>query len=343
MNSDIQGTAQKAPAQPPQVRKRWWGAGERRLTLGLVSRITGVVTRAMADPAKEYRRLKWRCGLSRFQQLPEGVGIYVYPREDVSEHLHYGDFEPAVRQVVRAVLRPGMTFVDAGANLGLYTVIAAKLVGPTGRVFAFEPSQREWRRAMRTVRRNGLRNVQLYQAALGDVNGTVSLTVCDAAYGAFNSIGRVSHHSALGHESYVEEVPCRALDSFLEENGVERVDVIKLDVEGAEERVLRGGHKLFSGAGAPIVFCELSDWTAVGTGSSAARVWDLLSSYGYGLYSIIRTDDGYRLGSCDRRARIEYEDVLALKPAQMHTLRRKLQFPEAPAQLPSAPDLDAHA
>jgi FkbM family methyltransferase len=308
----------------------------------LLKRFRQVLSRAIENPGKEYRRLRWQHGLPVFQRVSEGVGVYLYPGEGVSEHLYYRDFEPAIRQVLRDLLRPGMTFIDAGANLGLYTAIAAKLVGNRGRVFAFEPSHREVQRARKTVLRNGLKNVEVYRAALGQEDGIASLTVCEAAYGAFNSVGRVTHRWAAGHDSHVEQVACRALDSFVAEKGLAKVDVVKIDVEGAEESVLRGGKRLFSSPDSPTVICELSDWTAAGLGSSAATVWDLLSSYGYHLYSIDGSDDGYRLRPCGRRARIEYEDVVALKPSHRQSLGGQLRLAEEAAQRTSAADVETH-
>lgn len=296
----------------------------------LVERLRRAAARTMRDPGREYRRLRLWLHLSPvFHPLPEGVGVFLYSGEMLSRSLLY-DFEIAVRRLLRDVLKPGMTFIDAGANLGVYTAIAAKMVGPQGRVFAFEPSEREWQRARKTVRRNRLGNVELYRAALGCQDGTASLTVCEPAYGAFNTVGRLTHFCALGHDSHVENVTCRALDSFVSEKNLRQVDVIKIDVEGAEELVLRGGQKFFSAPDSPVIIFELSDWTAEGVGSSAAKVWELLSSYGYDLYSITAIDDGYRLQHCERRERIEYEDVVGLKAAHLGSLSGKLRIPDLP-------------
>jgi len=158
--------------------------------------------------------------------------------------------------------------------------------------------------------------------ALSNADGTISLNVCEPAYGGCNSIGTVTHEAAVGHVSHVEQVTCRTLDSFLAEKQVRRVDVMKLDVEGAEQLVLLGGKELFTGAGAPVLFCELSDWTARGLGTTAAKTWDLMVSYGYKIYSIQRSEGGYRLAQCPRAERIEYEDVLACKPAHEPLLGR---------------------
>jgi FkbM family methyltransferase len=294
----------------------------------LVKSISGVLRRAGTDPAREYRRLRLRFHLSPvLEPLPEGVGVYIYSGEIISSRLHARDFELAPRRLLRDVLKPGMTFIDAGANLGIYTAIAAKFVGPLGRVYGFEPSRREWARALRTVKVNRLKNVELYPAALGECDGSVSLTVCENECAAFNSLGTVTHGSARGHESHVEQVPCRALDSFVAEKAPGQVDVVKIDVEGAEARVLNGGRRMFSRADGPIVICELSDWTAHGVGSSAAEVWDLLSEFGYTMYTIHDDARGYRLSLCERKSRVEYMEVLAVKSGHRERFGRELQIP----------------
>jgi FkbM family methyltransferase len=288
---------------------------------GFFSRVSGVVGRAIHDPGKEYRRLRLRFDISPvWQQLPEGVGVFLYSDDMLSARLLAGNFELPQRRLLGEILKPGMRFVDAGANLGVYTAIAAKVVGEHGRVYAFEPSKREWGRALKTVRANKLTNVELIRTALADRDGTVSLNVCDAACAAYNSLGSVTHVSAVGHVSHVEQVPSQSLDSFVGNKGLDGVDVVKIDVEGSEELVLLGGKKLFASEGAPVDFCELSDLTAPGLGSSAERVWDLLNSYGYSTYAISGDDASYKLSPCERAARTEYQDIVGVKPAHARFL-----------------------
>ncbi len=249
--------------------------------------------------------------------------MHLYPGEHISEWI-VRDFEPGVRRVIGETLRPGMTFVDAGANLGLYTAIAAKLVGPSGKVYAFEPSAREYERAKRTVEANKFENVELYRVALGEKDGTASLNVCEEAYGAYNSVGKVSHFIAQGHVSHVEEVSCRSLDSFAAEKGLRTVGMVKIDVEGAEAQVLRGGRKLFSAEDGPLVVCELSDWTASGVGSSAAEAWELLAGFGYTPYAVEVRGKSYRLSPLERQERTDYLDAVALKPWQAKQLGARI-------------------
>ena len=111
--------------------------------------------------------------------------------------LRDGMWEPAETALIRSQLKPGDTFIDVGANFGYYTVLASKLVGPTGRVIAFEPDPRSFQLLERNVARNGCTNVVLEQKALADKPGTLTLHVSDSNRGAHSVIAagtdNVSH------------------------------------------------------------------------------------------------------------------------------------------------------
>jgi FkbM family methyltransferase len=226
-----------------------------------------------------------------------------------------------VRKIFAHVVQPGWIIFDVGANLGFYAAIAGRLVGPSGRVYAFEPSQRESQRAEKTLLANGLVNVELYRTAVGDADGEVCLTVCDADFAAYNSIGTVTHPEAVGHTSHQERVGCRALDSFVAEKQLRRVDLVKIDVEGAEELVLRGAQKLLSASDAPLVLSEIPTLTALGVGSSAKAVLDLLRQYGYIVYAIFDYGDTYELRRQPAEDSLMPGEVIAFKSCHAPFLR----------------------
>lgn len=191
-----------------------------------------------------------------------------------------GCFEPNEMAFLRSVLKPGMTFVDVGANVGLYTILASRLTGSSGRVVAFEPSPRERASLQRHIERNSLGNVIVRPEAVSDEAGTATLHLTDPYWGGQNTIGAPIYEgvdvvSSVG-------VPTARLDDVLNEIGLDTIDCLKIDVEGAEAMVLRGAARTLTGS-RPIVLIELLDASLSKQGSSAAEVIGLLQSYGYEL------------------------------------------------------------
>src|ERR1019366_1804983 len=135
----------------------------------------------------------------------------------------------------------GMTFVDVGACYGIYTLVAAKLVGANGRVIAFEPATRSYAVLQENIKLNGLSNVRTYRVALSDRIGLRKL------YHQPDP-GRNSLGMPQGISDAPEEVETNTLDSVLGSDPSECVNVMKLDVEGAEELVFRGAREIITTA-----------------------------------------------------------------------------------------------
>jgi len=193
----------------------------------------------------QLRRAVWRRfereGLERPVAVRwyDGLKLRLYLGNDLSKTLYVGgSFEPNEFVLLDAVLRPGMVFVDGGANEGVYSVFAARRVRRNGRVVAFEPSTRERDRLEANVRANRLRNVDVRAVALGEEPGEATLALAGYGHEGQNTIGpTVSNPNVetIGH------VPVRV--ERLDDAGLDSVDVIKLDVEGSEARVLRGARR----------------------------------------------------------------------------------------------------
>jgi FkbM family methyltransferase len=148
-----------------------------------------------------------------------------------------GIYEPDKTAALKNLLRPGGVFVDVGANKGDFALIAAKLVGASGRVFAFEPEPRNCDWIRRSIEANGYSWIELFPIALGDAEGAIDLHVSHIS----------GHHSVVSgrgdHTGDVIRVPMRTLDAVLADAGNPRVDVLKIDVEGADLAVLRGARQ----------------------------------------------------------------------------------------------------
>lgn len=181
-------------------------------------------------------------------------------------------YEPELAYLER-VLSPGKVFIDVGANFGVYTLIASKLVGEPGRVFAFEPTAQSFAILRQNIALNHFSNVRAFQVALAETRGKAWL------YHGWDPVG-----NSLGVDPLCgdkgEVVQIEALDNLLEENGVDRVDAIKIDVEGAEELVLRGAIRSLT-TYRPIVIFEYNPGCAARLDLSPDGARDFLESLGY--------------------------------------------------------------
>jgi FkbM family methyltransferase len=136
---------------------------------------------------------------------------------------------------------PGMVIADVGANAGFYTLEMASRVGPTGRILAFEPDAYTFGLLRARVNLAGLSNVDTFPIALGDTAGQATL-YCSAYNRADNRL-HPSHDEAHVEVSQVEV--CR-LDDLVQARGTRAIDALKIDVQGAEEHVLRGARAVLA-------------------------------------------------------------------------------------------------
>ncbi|AMO23598.1 hypothetical protein GCM10027034_38640 [Ramlibacter solisilvae] len=182
--------------------------------------------------------------------LVEGVRIRIDKADvSVSAPLAAGVYERHMIDFFRRVLRPGMHVIDAGANIGLYSLLAARLVGSQGKVWSFEPNSENCRLLLLSATENGLADIiALQPVALGDHRGFTYFT------SALGSNGGVLERAkqSLTHPS-CKIVPLTRLDDF----GIERVDLMKMDVEGAEPLLVQGGVQTIERC-RPVVVAEFS-------------------------------------------------------------------------------------
>jgi FkbM family methyltransferase len=130
------------------------------------------------------------------------------------------------------VSAPGDVVVDAGANVGFFSLRHAPLVGPTGRVFAFEPNPAVFELLERNVRQNGLSQVKCFQKALSKASGALRFSS--------DSRGTSCGHVADAQETGLP-VEATTLDDLVIQEGIDRIDLLKMDVEGHEPEVVLGG------------------------------------------------------------------------------------------------------
>lgn len=158
----------------------------------------------------------------------------------------HGMFEPLQTKLFLKSVKPGDTVLDVGANVGYYTVLASKTVGPKGRVFAFEPDPRNLTLLRKNAVLNKCRNVVIVNKAVDSTKGRSSFLQDHANPG----------ESRLVNNKGTIRVSTTSLDAFVKNAHVRRVDVVKMDIEGAEVAAIVGAKKTFSPRKGTTLFIE---------------------------------------------------------------------------------------
>ena len=264
------------------------------------------------------RALVWKYWQKRCQQKPiitrldSDLKVRIYTHDVIGKYIYIdGVFEPASWNFVRKLLRPGMVVFDLGANLGQYTLLAAKCVGKQGRVHSFEPSHRMFRELEFNVKLNGFSDICILNSlAVCDTCGTAKLSRYEEGAEVYGSLG--CHKRTEATLTGYEQVTTVRLDDYVQKTQIDHVDFIKMDIEGAELLALRGAEKLLRRNDSPTILLEMADVNTDGLGYKAVETWDYLESLGYRMY---RFDGGGNISARATRPSdfTKAQDLVALK------------------------------
>lgn len=164
--------------------------------------------------------------------------------------VYNGVWEPLETETFVSLLKKDMVVVDIGANVGYYTLLAARAVGSSGRVIAFEPEPSNYGLLCKNIRENGYTNITAVPSAVSDHSGTGRLFLCPKNSGAHNLSKRWQEESSI-------EVSMVTLDQYFSDYQG-RIDLIKIDAEGVEELIFDGMCQLLQRYPNLIVFTELN-------------------------------------------------------------------------------------
>lgn len=179
-----------------------------------------------------------------------------------------GGREPEILKLFNSLVKKGMTIVDVGANIGEYTLLSAKLAGDTGKVVSIDADPEAIALLSKNVKYNGYDNVEIVEAAITDKNG-VALLGKSVSSGWSSIIKRGINNI---------EVECYRLDTILNRLKIDKVDIIKIDVEGAELQVLSGAKETLDRNSNVKIMCELH--------INSEKVYRLLKEKGFSLYKL---------------------------------------------------------
>ncbi len=190
-------------------------------------------------------------------------------------------YEPETTRLFHRLLQPGMTVVDIGAHGGYFSLIGASRVGAAGKVYAFEPYPASFEELQRNIDLNGYKNIQAVRKAVSDRTGVHKLLV--------NPKGSDRHSLYAGESSWERnspEVETTRLDDFLEGCKWPRVDLIKMDIEGAEPAALAGMKQTLEKCGVRFLITELSPGPLKAAGFDPRGFLQELTNLGFSLYAV---------------------------------------------------------
>ena len=206
---------------------------------------------------------------------------------------------------LRSIAKPGMNALDVGAHRGVTTVALAKSVGPSGRVYAFEPVPEYCYAARENLSRNRADNAEVFELALSDQKGRLRFHKREGSSGI-----------VPGGSQEALTVEATTIEDFLVERNVYGIDLLSMDCEGSELRVLQGARSLLQEQ-APQVFCEIHHDFLANLGQSAEDVVGVLEGLGYRVrpHSVETLDAEPSLEECSH--------IYARKPDRSEAMRLK--------------------
>jgi FkbM family methyltransferase len=241
---------------------------------------------------------------------------------DLGEHMQsqifwHGSYSRNIIFLLKRLLKPGFNVIDAGANIGELSLIAAKAVAPGGKVFAFEPVERFADRLEAHIAANRLTNLHLVREGLSDEAGNAEIYLPPERF------RDGTKHDGLGTlfrtdvRSAVEAtVPITTLDLFVHEQGLAKLDVVKLDVEGSELPALKGAVSVLRDH-RPALIIEVAEITCRAAGYEVDELIGFVRQFGYAVYTIGRRG---RLSPLEKVGLTPFQNVLCVHESRRDSL-----------------------
>jgi FkbM family methyltransferase len=270
------------------------------------------------------KRAKWSLTAKQDNKIANvnGIKMAVMPNDKgISEELiMWGTHEPLATEILERELAPDMFCIDIGANIGYYALLESKIIGKNGKVIAIEPAPSNLRLLKRNIAlqeintsgstsRNNNNNIEVYNFAISDVDGKV-----DFAITQFSNQNRVlseNQHRGNAAISDIITVESKRLDTFVSERQIGSIDFIRMDLEGYENKVIKGMQQTLMKYKPRLLIEVHKDY--LGTRGTIDFLLDL-KSYGYELKYLVPKEIDYSLiaSHTDIKKTISIDDAISL-------------------------------
>lgn len=251
-------------------------------------------------PAGRYRVMNWigrRAADPFWASMPTEFGSFRFRcdlRDGIMREVCLtGRYEPQETALLQQILRPGMTFVDVGANWGYFTLCAAHLVGRAGRIVSIEVDPRACRTLKANIARNKLDSVTVLEIAASDGPGVLRLREYEGGATESGNFGLIDAEAgASSHRHY--DVAASAIDDVLDQAEIEQVDLLKMDIEGTEGRALAGLRRALAERRIKFLILEMHPQYLLNQGTSAEQIVADLRGYGYRAWKVDHSPSAHR-------------------------------------------------
>lgn len=208
-----------------------------------------------------------------------GINYELYLRQWMEYVLYFG-IKTENKQPLYQLVKPGMIVFDIGANFGETLLNIASITGRAGKVYGFEPMPYIYNKCLKNINLNKFENIILENKALGDKAELLQLNEPDNSNSGGTYVTKIVGNNRRGLT--IESI---TLDQYVQQKGIQLIDLLKVDVEGFETNVIKGGISSIEKF-KPILFLEFSDENLKRTGSSAVDLIQLLHQLDYSVHDV---------------------------------------------------------
>ena len=237
------------------------------------------------------------------------IHLNLYSDSILCRVIYEGNFELEELTYFKKYIKKGDVILDIGSNIGLHALYASKLTGSDGKVFAFEPVKKTYMRLAENIGLNNFKNIKHFNLAISDVSGEAEITTSKDGYDAWNSMAAATNED---EKNFIKEkIQTQTLDHFISTNvGSTKIDFIKIDTEGWELNVLKGGESYLKNND-PIIMVEYAESILKKFNRNLEDIYDILTKYGFKLYKYDHIKDSFRI--VERHEKFDVANIFASK------------------------------